>query len=169
MKKIKTYNIMLSKVFPVTHKRAGEPTFFSQKVQAAKYPTVFPDEVPKLHTIRANYPFWKERIEKVLAGEAEICLRQWTGKPYCSKIVEIMRLTAEDGVGIQKLNFGWRGDIQVPVIEGWYMDGNFGSKQELAKNDGLSLEDWQEWFKGHEKDTVYDNPLAIIHFTNFRY
>lgn len=37
------------------------------------------------------------------------------------------------------------------------------------KNDGLSLEDWQEWFKGHEHDTVHDNPLAIIHFTNFRY
>ena len=34
---------------------------------------------------------------------------------------------------------------------------------------GWSLEDWQEWFKGHEKDTVYDKPLAIIHFTNFRY
>lgn len=168
-KKLKTYNIMLSKVFPVTHKRAGEPTFFSQKVQAAKYPTVYPDEVPKLHTIRANYPLWKERIAKVLAGEAEICLRQWTGKPYCSKTVEIMRLTAEDGVGIQKLNFGWRGDKQVPVIEGWYMDGFHGSKQELAKNDGLSLDDWQEWFKNHENDTVHDNPLAIIHFTKFRY
>ena len=169
MKKIKTYNIMLSKVFPVTHKRAGEPTFFSQKVQAAKYPTVFPNEVPKLHTIRANCYLWEKRIAEVQVGKAEICLRQWTGKPYRSKTVVLMRLTADDGVGIQKLNFGWRGDKQVPVIEGWYMDGKHGSKQELAKNDGLSLEDWQEWFKGHEKDTVYDKPLAIIHFTNFRY
>ena len=80
-----------------------------------------------------------------------------------------MRLGWQDGVGIQKINFGWRGDKQVPVIEGWYMDGENGSKAELAKNDGLSLEDWQEWFKAHEKDTVYDKPLAIIHFTNFRY
>ena len=61
------------------------------------------------------------------------------------------------------------GLVDLCVIEGWYMDGECGSKKELAKNDGLSLEDRQEWFKGHEKDTVYDKPLAIIHFTNFRY
>jgi len=166
---MKTYNIMLSKVFPATHSRKGEPTYFSQKVQAGQRPTAFPNEVPKLHTIRENYNLWRDRIAQVQAGEAEICLRQWTGAPYRSKTVEIMRLGWQDGVGIQKLNFGWRGDKQVPVIEGWYMDGECGSKKELAKNDGLSLEDWQEWFKGHEKDTVYDKPLAIIHFTNFRY
>ena len=165
---MKTYNIMLSKVFPATHSRKGEPTYFSQKVQAAHYPTMS-DETPKLHTIRENYDLWRDRIAQVKAGEAEICLRQWTGKPYRSKTVEIMRLGCDDGVGIQKLNFGWCGDKQVPVIEGWYMDGEFGSKKELAKNDGLSLEDWQAWFKAHEKDTVYDKPLAIIHFTSFRY
>ena len=166
---MKTYNIMLSKVFPATHTRKGEPTYFSQKVQACQHPTAFPNELPKLHTIRENYNLWRDRIAQVQAGEAEICLRQWTGAPYRSKTVEIMRLGYDDGVGIQKLNFGWRGDKQVPVIEGWYMDGECGSKKELAKNDGLSLEDWQEWFKAHEKDTVYDKPLAIIHFTSFRY
>lgn len=166
---MKTYNIMLSKVFPATHSRKGEPTYFSQKVQAGQHPTAFPNEVPKLHTIRENYNLWRDRIAQVLAGEAEICLRQWTGAPYRSKTVEIMRLGWQDGVGIQKLNFGWANDKQIPVIEGWYMYGEHGSKAELAKNDGLSLEDWQEWFKGHEKDTVYDKPLAIIHFTNFRY
>lgn len=159
---------MLSKVFPATHSRKGQSTYFSQKVQAAHYPTMS-DETPKLHTIRENYDLWLKRIAEVRAGDAEICLRQWTGKPYRSKTVEIIRLGCNDGVGIQKLNFGWRGDKQVPVIEGWYMDGECGSKKELAKNDGLSLEDWQEWFKGHEKDTVYDKPLAIIHFTPFRY
>lgn len=166
---MKTYNIMLSKVFPATHSRKGEPTYFSQKVQAGQHPTVFPNEVPKLHTIRENYNLWRDRIAQVQAGEAEICLRQWTGAPYRSKTVEIMRLGWQDGVGIQKLNFGWHNGEQIPVIEGWYMYGENGSKAELAKNDGLSLEDWQEWFKGHEKDTVYDKPLAIIHFTNFRY
>lgn len=166
---MKTYNIMLSKVFPATHSRKGEPTYFSQKVQAGQHPTAFPNEVPKLHTIRENYDLWRDRIAQVQAGEAEICMRQWTGAPYRSKTVEIMRLGWQDGVGIQKLNFGWHNGEQIPVIEGWYMYGENGSKAELAKNDGLSLEDWQEWFKGHEKDTVYDKPLAIIHFTNFRY
>lgn len=166
-KKIKTYNIMLSKVFPVTHKRAGEPTFFRDKLLAA----VFSDTThwQKLHTIRENYPLWLERIKQVQAGEAQLCIRQWTGKPYRSKTVEVTRLGWQDGVGIQRLNFGWHNGEQIPVIEGWYMYGENGSKTELAKNDGLSLEDWQEWFKGHEHDTVHDNPLAIIHFTNFRY
>ena len=164
---MKTYNIMLSKHFPATHPQKGQPTFFRDKVLAA----VFKDSTQrqKLHTIRENYPLWLERIKQVEAGEAEICLRQWTGAPYRSKTVEIMRLGWQDGVGIQKLNFGWHNGEQIPVIEGWYMYGENGSKAELAKNDGLSLEDWQEWFKGHEKDTVYDKPLAIIHFTNFRY
>lgn len=169
MKKMKTYNIMLSKVFPATHSRRGGSTLFSMKVIAAKYPAIYEGMTPKIHTIRENYELWRDRIAKVEAGEAEICLRQWTGKPYRSKTVEIMRLGCKDGVGIQKLNFGWHGGRQVPVIEGWYMDGECGSKQELAKNDGLTLEEWQEWFKGHAKDTVYDKPLAIIHFTSFRY
>ncbi len=167
MKKVKTYNIMLSRVFPVTHPKAGQETEFAPKVMAAI--NNMPCYLKKLHTIRANYDLWKKRIDEVMAGEAELCLRQWTGKPYRSKTVVIKRLRWDDGVGIQKLNFGWHNGEQIPVIEGWYMYGENGSKAELAKNDGVSLEDWQEWFKGHEKDTVYDKPLAIIHFTNFRY
>ena len=36
--------------------------------------------------------------------------------------------------------------------------------QELANNDGLSLSDWRGWFNGTDH-----LPLAIIHFTPFRY
>ena len=162
MKKIKTYNIMLSKVFPVTHKRAGEPTLFSRKVRAAKYPTVYPDEVPKLHTIRANCPLWEKRIAEVQAGNAEICLRQWTGKPYRSKTVEIMRLTADDGVGLQKLRFTVDVDCsRVALIDGISLP----SLRVLANNDGLSLDDWNDWFRGYDGS----KPMAIIHFTSFRY
>lgn len=35
----------------------------------------------------------------------------------------------------------------------------------LAKNDGLSLEDWIEWFKSYD----LSEPMAVIHFTSFRY
>ena len=167
MTKIKTYNLLLSKQFPVTHPKAGQPTGFGPKVMAAI--NGLPCYHKKLHTIRENYELWRERIEQVLEGKAEICLRQWSGLPYRSKTVELKRIGWQDGVGIQKLNFGWHNGKQIPVIEGWYMYGNHGSKQELANNDGLSLEDWQAWFKTHEKDTVYDKPLAIIFFTNFRY
>lgn len=169
---MKTYNIMLSVVFPVTHPRKGQPTGFKDKVLRAVCKTgerYLSDIRPKVHTIRANYPLWKKRIDEVERGEAEICLRQWTGKPYRSKTVELARIGKADGVGIQKLNFGWHNGVQIPVIEGWYMFGDNGSKEELAKNDGLSTKDWMDWFKAHENDTVYDKPLAIIHFTNFRY
>ena len=37
----------------------------------------------------------------------------------------------------------------------------------MAGNDGLSLEDWQNWF---DKELSADRKFAIvIHFTNFRY
>lgn len=166
---MKTYVIMLSKVFLATHSRKGEPTYFGLKVQAAQHPFIFDNVLPKVHTIRENYTLWRDRIAQVQAGKAELSLRQWSGAPYRSKTVVIMRLGCHNGVGIQKLNFGWHNGVQIPVIEGRYMYGANGSKAELAMHDGLSLEDWQEWFKGHEKDTVHDNPLAIIHFTHFRY
>ena len=35
----------------------------------------------------------------------------------------------------------------------------------LAANDGLSVSDWLAWFKCYDKT----KPLAIIHFTDFRY
>lgn len=35
----------------------------------------------------------------------------------------------------------------------------------LARNDGLTLEDWREWFRGYD----LSKPMAVIHFTKFRY
>ena len=39
------------------------------------------------------------------------------------------------------------------------------TREQLAKNDGLSLEEFKEWFKGYD----LSQPMAIIHFTRFRY
>mgnify|MGYP007101882869 CR=1 FL=1 len=49
---MKTYYLTLSKVFPSTHAKAGMNTCFEEKLR-----------VYKLHTIRANYDFWKKRFE----------------------------------------------------------------------------------------------------------
>lgn len=157
MSKVKTYNVMLSKVFPVTHPKAGEETDFKPKVMCAFDNT--PCYLKKLHTIRANYDLWKKRIDEVVAGEAELCLRQWSGKPYRSKTVVIKRLRSDDGVGIQKLYF--------PQYECYGIINNevVVSIRELANNDGISIDDLEAWFKDFDKS----KPLAIIHFTNFRY
>ena len=150
------YVITLSQVFPVTHNRSGEPTGFKDKFLAA----IKQDgEWWKLHTIRANYELWKKRFEKIEKGEACLCIRQWTGKPYRSKQFEIARLTREDGIGIERLTFD-RGPHLLPNVD--YKPVGVGN---LANNDGLSLDDWKEWFKGYD----LSKPLAIIHFTKFRY
>lgn len=144
---MKTYVITLSQVFPATHARAGEPTGFRENLCKTK-----------LHTIRANYEFWKTRFEQIEKGEACLSIRQWTGKPYRSKQVEIGRLTREDGIGIERLMFDKSRFL--PHVN--YKPVGVGN---LANNDGLSLEDWSEWFKGYD----LSKPLAIIHFTKFRY
>lgn len=92
---------MLSQVFPKTHNKAGMPTEFKEKVLNKK----------KIHTIRANYHLWERRIKEVQEGRAVLAVRQWTGKPYCSKQVEIARLTTEDGVGIQLLELRRNGQM----------------------------------------------------------
>lgn len=158
---MKTYYLTLSQVFPSTHPRAGKPTFFRDKLHAAL--TDNADYWNKLHTIRANYEFWAKRFEKIAAGEAVLSIREWVGKPYGkgSTQREIIRLTRECGIGMQKLEFKEIGKgFNAAVI-----DGKPWPREILANNDGLSLQDWREWFKGYD----LTKPMAIIHFTNFRY
>lgn len=168
---MKTYVITLSKRFPAGHNRAGDLTFFHEALSNALHnteATLTVDDADdtsikiyerKIHTIRANYPLWDKRIAEVEQGEACLSIRQWTGKPYHSKQVEIARLTKDDDVGIQRLEFV-NGKLGLPRIGIVYQ-----RKNEIALNDGLSFEDWENWFKNYD----LAQPMAIIHFTKFRY
>lgn len=162
MKKYKKYVITLSQVFPVTHIRKGEPTGFKDKFLAAIGKTE--GKWLKVHTIRANYDLWKERFDEIEAGRACLCIRQWTGKPYCSKQVELAVLTKEDGIGIQKLETV-KEKYQSRAILLCYIDGKQQIPDTLAKNDGLSFQDWNNWFWRYD----LTKPLAVIQFTKFRY
>ena len=146
---MKTYVITLSQYFLATHKRAGDPTDFKEKFLSGE----------KIHTIRPYYPLWEKRIKEVQEGRAVLSIRQWTGKPYRSKQMEIATLTAENGVGLQRLEFT---DCRLRFP---YTDSEWTSMVSLAKNDGLSLNDWVGWFGGYD----LSEPMAIIHFTKFRY
>ena len=157
---MKTYVITLSKHFLANHKRAGEETHFKEKFLLGQGLTDYDTpSMVKIHTIRANYPLWEKRIKEVQEGRARLSIRQWTGKPYRSKQVEIATLTAENGVGLQKLEFynNTLGLCHIGIV--------YQRKYELAQYDGLSFEDWEEWFKGYD----LSKPMAIIHFTKFRY
>lgn len=139
----------VSKVFPKTHIRSGHNTNFVYNIQR-----LFTDKCKKIHTIRANYELWKKRAKEVNEGRAVLSIRYWSDIPYRSQQTEICRL---ERIGVEKLEdptnfvFAPIGDKAV----NW---------EEIAKNDGLSFEDFCEWFKVRTK-----KPMAIIHFTDFRY
>lgn len=147
---MKTYVITLSEKFPTTHPRKGQETEFGRSFLNGK----------KIHTIRGNFPLWEKRLKEVQEGRAVLSVRQWTGVPYRSPQKELRRLTAEDGVGVQNLSYSHE-------IIGFEIDkrGYRVRLDNLSENDGLSLLDWEDWFKGAD----ISKPLAIIHFTKFRY
>ena len=124
---------------------------------------------PKIHTIRTNYDFWEKRIREVQEGRAILSIRQWSGKPYRSKQVVIANLTKDDGIGIQALKVvRYIEKTENKEYVARYIDGEIKDSltfDEIAQNDGLSLEDWTARFKGAD----LTNTMAIIHFTKFRY
>ena len=151
---MKTYVITFSTHFPTTHPRAGEPTHFVEKIARGE----------KKHTIRANIELWIKRIEEVRNGEAELSLRYWSGKPYKSPQVEFGKVTKDDKPNVQLMFF--RGEnIYEPAVY-FYQSNWMGLNAEaVANNDGLSLEDWVDWFRGYD----LTKPLAIINLGNWRY
>lgn len=150
MKK-KTYVITLSKNFLKGHPKAGQPTDFKDKFISGE----------KIHTIRGNYTLWEKRIKEVQEGKAILSIREWIGVPYKEKQVIIKDLTCDDGIGIQKLTFkgGYFGS---QFVDDAY---RYAVLETPAKNDGLSFEDFKDWFKKYK----LSEPMAIIHFTKFRY
>ena len=156
---MKTYVITLSRHFLANHKRAGEETHFKEKFILGQGLTDYDTpSMAKIHTIRANYPLWEKRIKEVQAGRAVLSIRQWTGKPYRSRQIEIAWLTAANGVGIQKLEL--TNDFTECIVG----DHRY-SYVSVAKNDGLHPADWLDWFSCYD----LSKPMAIIHFTKFRY
>lgn len=178
---MKTYVIILSKQFPQGHRHSGMPTRFrcaylqgrelcSDCITQCNYDEDAIQRMGrtcsrnlwkyrKIHTIRANYALWEKRIREIERAEACLSIRQWSGKPYRSPQIEIGRLTRTDGVGIQKL------EIYSPfaiIIDSMLHTPEL--EQELAHNDGLSIGDWRSWFRDED-----NQPMAIIHFTDFRY
>lgn len=132
--------ITFSRVFPSYHPRAGEPTYFIEKiiksVGIGNYNVnmeAYNDVQPKHHTIRAGHR-WK-------VGD-KFSPRVWSGKPYNSKQIQF----APD-IEVKKV---WDFDI---TGTDWALDGRlehaltgegFDSAQ-IALNDGLTNYDPYDW------------------------
>ncbi|MCK9627705.1 MAG: hypothetical protein M0R37_03835 [Bacteroidales bacterium] len=172
MNKISHYRLSISRKFPKTHPRAGEQTYFKEKIDNAIGETQSCNVVihtecgeveiwPKIHTIRANYPLWEKRMKKVQAGKAVIELYYWQGKPRKSKQIVFATLDKDSGCGLQKL------DCSEDYLYSVKIDDRFSAidTDVIAKNDGLSYRDWENWFEKYD----LSKPLAIIQFTSFWY
>lgn len=153
---IKKAPITLSKVFPATHSKAGEATNFRQKVI-----NQFDGVDGKKHTIRSNYSWWARKFESISIGEMYLSLREWTGKPYNSPQEEWLQLHK---IGLQQIEMVYSSDDAYPRV---WIDNKEVAIQEVAKNDGLSVEDFVEWFFGSSKSNTFEG--VVIHFTDFRY
>lgn len=141
---------MIAKNFLATHPRKGQPTKFKEKILAGE----------KIHTIRHNYAHWEKVAKEVNAGTAILVLKEWIGRPYHTKQVEIKRL---EKIGLQSVVF----DTNFNYIDCSATDKSkllvMGEK--LAENDGLSKEDFKAWFDKPDPKEKF----AIIHFTDFIY
>jgi hypothetical protein len=88
-------------------------------------------------------------------------LREWTGRPYNSEQRELARC---EKIGLQHITMTYGTDDPVP--QAW-VDGKKVPVEQIAKNDGLSVADFVEWFFGSSKSNVFEG--VVIHFTDFRY
>lgn len=154
-------NVLLSKTFFPQHPKAGEQTGFKEKVQKGE----------KRHTCRCNYDYWKEGIDSLQKRGGVLSLRQWSGKPYQKNTTQerIMDIPASI-VDVQKLvmrrNLAKEGGYDYSA----QVEGTPVQVSQLAKNDGLTLEDFKAWFNPVFDENKADAlTFAVIHFTTFRY
>jgi hypothetical protein len=144
--------LTLCKAFPATHRKAGQPTGFENKLNAGE----------KIHTIRYNAKdVWDDRYKGIASGRKYLSVREWTGRPYNSIQREFARF---DKIGLQKIGMTYGASDTFPHI---WIDGKEVSIEKVAKNDGLSVEDFVEWFFGNSKSNTFSG--VVIHFTDFRY
>ena len=169
--KIKRYRLGVSRNFPITHPKKGQPTCFFDKITNALIPNS--GGCKKLHTCRANYPLWEKRMAEVQAGRAVIELFYWSGKPYhkdengAGQVV-FATLDKDSGCGIQELDLSLFVSHKMAFANSTnpeYTSAVPILPSLIAQNDGLSLDDFKAWFKSYD----LSNTMAIIHFTSFRY
>ena len=169
MSKVRTF----SRTFPAKHVRVGLPTYFVEKIlinagvdyqsegylelllelneknlklgkltekdisefqSSLVYKSIIPpDERYKRHTCRAGHHF---NVGDTLSP------RVWSKKPYSSPQIIFYHDLTICKTYILDLAKG-----KSPIIDGYL---RFSFKVRLANNDGLSLVDFQEWFKGKD-------------------
>ena len=135
-------SLIIDRVFRAYMKKAGQRTFFEEKFETGELK----------HVVESNFDRWKIKIEKVKTGNAVLNIEFWNGAPYASKKTLVKSIKDAD---IQKLE----------LKNGKYLiDGKEVSFEALAKNSGMTPEDFSDCFK-----VMSSTPMAVIQINNFKY
>jgi hypothetical protein len=163
--------ITFSRTFPAYHSKAGQPTYFVEKVLNYTWDNVelpgfsgagvldmlvklnpnTPKEILESINDSCDSEIREDKFHTIRAGSRwkvgdKFSPRVWSGKPYASKMIQF----APD-IEIKKI---WEIDIEVIYTEDeadmkFCVDGNLLSEADvyrLAKNDGLDPNDMFDWF-----------------------
>lgn len=151
----KTVVLILSRHYPKTTLHAGKPTHFKEQLLDGR----------KIHTCRSSLEGWVHKIHKVNTQNYVLSVREWEGRPY-GKDVRQKEITKYDEVGFQRLTMWYNRDTDnlTCIIDG----KRFMDVEQLARNDGMTLAEFKDWFFGQYKGRDIYNGI-IIHFTKFRY
>lgn len=158
-------NMMFARTFPAYHPKKGLPTNFIQKIWAN--PHIEPMNADLLglehigrknaflakgHTIRAGNRWKVGDYFKPLV---------WSGIPYRSKTIQIASPIMVERVWeieIARYGSGWQtalnGSRLIYAQEENIISGD-GIMNSLAKNDGLSIIDFLDWFRGKPSEDQY--------------
>lgn len=146
-----------STVFPKMHSRAGEPTYFEEKIWSgllrmdsffyAQFLPWHDDEDPtKFNALYMKLKTFEPKYHTIRQGNRwkvgdDMDMRVWTGKPYRSK----QRMIVPDCV--------------VPIVKVWNIAKvgemfifdhhiiNTSILPTIAQNDGLSVQNFYHWFE----------------------
>lgn len=141
--------MMFARTFPHYHPKKGQPTWFVEKICAGLADKgilagdpfwkgldcdfyKYYNGVPKWHTIRAGSRWKVGDYFKPLI---------WSGKPYRSKTIQIA-----SPIMVEK---EWK--ILMTAVGHVYVNGRIFEQLEiLAKNDGLTGDDLNDWFPANK-------------------
>lgn len=161
--------ITFSRVFPAYHPKAGQPTWFPEKIWGCLFnqcielagfirdPEIFMrnnqfNRTPKLHTIRSGNSRKEGDWFKPKIWGDDVNPKSQRRGPYHSKQIQFApEIKIKRIYDIEVKSAGGHAAI---YVDGWafYQEGEdyvMGVKniEALAKNDGLSVEDLKAWFK----------------------
>ncbi len=151
----KTVVLILSHHYPKGKINAGKPTHFKEQLQDGR----------KIHTCRGRYDGWSHNIDLINTGKYVMSVREWDGRPY-GKGVKQSEIASYQKLGYQRMTLRYdRTTDEIKCV----IDGKrFTDIETLARNDGMTLKEFKDWFFGHgiQRD-IFSG--IIIHFTDFRY